>query len=146
MKRLKDKIGMVVKNDGDGLKSALNIDNLKHTGDFCFEADYKGRRIAITTAPQDDEETLVKITGIDYADDESMVRKVLITYHMIRGSETAETCINMPISAERYNKLASGCTPENEAWHEIREALLMLTKLQGYDELGSWSIELTIEV
>lgn len=73
------------------------------------------------------------------------VTKVLITYHMIRGNETAETCIDMPISVERYNELAAGCTPENKAWHEIRDALLILTRLQGYDELGSWSIELAIE-
>jgi hypothetical protein len=145
MEKLKDKIGMVVQNDGKELASALNADNLKHTGDFCFEADYKGRQIVITTNPQDDEETLIKITGINYADDKNAVRNVLITYRMIRGSEAAETCIDMPISAERYKELTAGFTPKNKAWHEIREALVTLTKLQGYEELGAWSIELIIE-
>ena len=78
--------------------------------------------------------------------EKNTVTKVLITYHMIRGNESAETCIDMPISVERYHELAQGCTAESKAWHEIRDALLILTKLQGYDELGSWRIEFTIEV
>lgn len=73
------------------------------------------------------------------------VKKIAITYHMIRGKETAETCVDMPISVERYNELARGCTSENKAWHEIWDALLLLLRLQGYDEFGSGSIEFAIE-
>jgi len=90
-------------------------------------------------------EKMKKDTGTDSRVDTHTVRKVLITYRMMRGNETAETCIDMPISVERYNELAAGCTPENKAWYEIREALVALTRLQGYEELGSWSIELEIE-
>lgn len=90
-------------------------------------------------------EKLREKIGMVVQNDENAVRKVLITYRMIRGSETAETCIDMPISVERYNELAAGCTPENKAWHEIRKALVTLTNLQGYEKLGAWSIDLTIE-
>jgi hypothetical protein len=76
------------------------------------------------------------------------IRKVCITYKMIRGlvddEAVAETCVDLPISAERYNKLAKGMTPDNKVWLEVRNALENLTFLQGYDRLGAWSIELQI--
>lgn len=68
-----------------------------------------------------------------------------ITYTMMRGSETVESIIDMLISTKRYKELQAGCQPNNAVWHEIRDALVNLTRLQGYDELGEWNIELKIE-
>jgi len=76
---------------------------------------------------------------------ENTIRKAGITYRMIRGNETAETFIDLPISQARYEELAKGLQPNNTVWNEVRDALLQLTLLQGYDELGTWSIELTIK-
>lgn len=76
---------------------------------------------------------------------ENQIRKAGITYHMIRGNETAETYIDLPISQKRYEELISGLTPGNKVWQEVHDALERLTFLQGYDELGSWSIELMIK-
>ena len=76
---------------------------------------------------------------------ENEVRKAGITYHMIRGRETAETYIDLPISQVRYERLTKGLQPDNTVWKEVRDALEQLTFLQGYDELGAWSIELKVE-
>lgn len=76
------------------------------------------------------------------------IRKVNITYKMIRGkndNEVAETCVELPISKERYDQLLLGVAESNSAWREVREALIALTQLQGYKKLGAWSIELEIE-
>jgi hypothetical protein len=76
------------------------------------------------------------------------MKKVHITYKMLRGendNEVAETCIDLPISAERYAELAKGVSPANKAWNEIRDALTKLTWLQGYDTLGAWSVEIKIQ-
>ena len=77
-----------------------------------------------------------------------IIRKVHITYKMIRGAndnEVAETCIDLPISQERYDELAAGINAASEEWRAVREALLNLTYLQGYNKLGAWSIELEID-
>ena len=144
MEKLARHIGAVIANNGRDIVDTFKIGKLKHIGNFIFEGEYGGETVIITTKPQDDDGEFIEITDVRV--DTRTVRKVFITYRMIRGNETAETCIDMPISVERYNELAAGCTPENKAWHEIREALVTLTRLQGYDELGTWNIELTIKV
>jgi len=68
-----------------------------------------------------------------------------ITYRMIRGTETAEAFISLPVSPERYAELAQGLKLGSEAWRTVQGALQNLTVLQNYDELGTWSIELEIQ-
>jgi len=143
MDELKDKIGTVVKNDGAGLAAALGVRDITHTGNFQFEASYNGIPINISTEPTDDDGGEIRITGVRVHPD--TVRKAGITYHMIRGRETAETYIDLPISQKRYEQLAKGLQPNNKVWREVRDALEQLTFLQGYDELGAWNIELTVE-
>jgi hypothetical protein len=78
----------------------------------------------------------------------NIIRKVHITYKMIRGAndnEVAETCVDLPISQERYDELAAGLRSDSEAWSLVRDALLTLTYLQAYSKLGAWSIELEID-
>jgi len=80
--------------------------------------------------------------------EKNIVRKVKITYKMIRGkndNEIAEAYIELPISQRRYDQLLEGLSETNKAWTEVREALVTLTRLQGYEKLGAWSIELEIE-
>ena len=83
--------------------------------------------------------------------EKNIVRKVHITYKMIRGAndnEVAETCVDLPISQERYDEIVEGIkciNGENEVWRTMREALQSLTYLQGYNKLGAWSIELEID-
>ena len=145
MQKLKKHKGAVIANNGRDIVDTFKIGKINHTGNFIFEGEYDGERIIIKTEPQDDECEFIKITDIIVDESASTVRKVGITYRMIRGTEVAETFMNVPISKQRYKELAAGCTPENKAWHEIREALVALTKLQGYNELGSWSIKLKIQ-
>ena len=142
MDELKNKIGTTVKNDGKELTAALGVRELHHTGNFCFEASYGGMSIAITTEPQDDDGEFIKVTDIRIHPD--VIRRLGITYHMIRGKETAETYIELPISQKRYDELKQGLQPDNKVWHEVRDALANLTFLQGYDELGEWSLELEL--
>lgn len=68
-----------------------------------------------------------------------------ITYTMLCGDEAKESHINMPIPEKRYKELLEGLTPDSKAWNEVRDELLNLTRLQGYDGLGAWSIVLNIE-
>lgn len=80
--------------------------------------------------------------------EKNIVRKVHITYKMIRGksdNEIAETCVDLPISQERYDELAAGLRGDSEVWSSVRDALLTLTYLQGYNKLGAWSIEIEID-
>jgi len=144
MEKLKRHIGTVIANNGRDIIDTFKIGKISHVGNFTFEGEYDGDKVIIKTEPQDDDCDFIKIVDVWVDESTETVRKVGITYRMIRKNETAETFINMPISKERYKELAAGCTPENKAWHEIRHALVTLTRLQGYDELGTWSIELTI--
>jgi hypothetical protein len=76
----------------------------------------------------------------------SEIRKLHIDYRMLRGKhESAESCIDLPISAERYAELAKGLTPDSAAWKGVQSALETLAFLQGYT-LGAWSVDLEIEV
>jgi hypothetical protein len=77
--------------------------------------------------------------------DDSGMRKLTVIYRMEKPNETAESCVTLPISEARYAELAKGLTPNNKAWNEIQHALESLTCLQGYDKLGSWSLELEIK-
>lgn len=137
-------IGKMIANNGRDITDLFKIGKIQHIGNFVFSAEYDGDTVIIKTQPTDESEEFMRITDITVDESKRTVCKVGITYHMIRGNETAETFIDMPISKERYKELQTGCTPKNKCWHEIRKALSILTKLQGYDELGSWSIELTI--
>jgi hypothetical protein len=73
------------------------------------------------------------------------IRKLNITYKMIKGKTTAETFVSLPISQTRYEELAKGITPTNKAWADVAQALKQLTRLQGYSRLGAWSIDLELE-
>ena len=49
--------------------------------------------------------------------EKNTIRKVHITYKMVRGAndnEVAETCIDLPISQERYDELAEVINGESE--------------------------------
>jgi hypothetical protein len=154
---LKELNGKVVENNGKALAALILADagTLRHTGNFCFEATKGGKRLTIHTEPaycDDEEYKFIRITSIvsEYGEAEifgdNIIRKAHITYKMLRGEhEVAETCVDLPISAARYKELAAGLTPESKPWNTVRDALLNLTYLQGYDELGAWDIELTIE-
>ncbi len=139
--------GTVVKNHTDELSKTLGMSGMKHEGNYVFTGNFNGAAATVYTEPADETEEKIRILSVDIKGDgeRRTVTKVLITYHMIRKNETAETCIDMPISVDRYKELAAGCTSDNKCWHEIRGALMSLTRLQGYDELGSWSLELAIE-
>jgi hypothetical protein len=74
------------------------------------------------------------------------MKKLHIDYKMLRGendNEVAETCIDLPISDERYAELKV-CMHNNPAWRQVQTALETLTRLQNYERLGTWSVELEI--
>ena len=143
MDELKDKIGTVVKNDGKELAAALDVYNLTHTGNFCFEASFGGMSIVITTEPQDDNGDVIRVTDIRIHPD--VIRRIGITYHMTRARELAETYVELPISQAQFERVEKWMQHENESdltITPVKEILERLTKLQGYDKLGSYSIEL----
>ena len=72
------------------------------------------------------------------------LKKLNIIYKMKRNDQVTETCIELPISQKRYEELAKGIDGNNKVWLSIQQALLQLTYLQGYDELGAWRVELEI--
>ena len=149
---LKELNGRVIANDGKTLAATIGADTgtLKHTGNFRFEGKRNGRCVSIFTEPADGDGDAIRILSVAAEDNalRNAIRKVHITYKMLRGeneSEVAETCIDLPISAERYEELARGVTPANKAWGEIRDALVTLTRLQSYDTLGAWSVEVEMQ-
>ena len=71
-------------------------------------------------------------------------KTIKVDYEMKRDGETVKRQFSLPISAERYNQLAAGLSVDNLAWFEVREALIILVRLQGFTELGAWGIELKI--
>ena len=74
----------------------------------------------------------------------NQLRKLNIIYKMKRKNEVSEASIELPVSQKRYEELAKGIDSNNKVWQSIQQALLQLTYLQGYDELGAWSVELKI--
>jgi hypothetical protein len=75
---------------------------------------------------------------------ENELRKLNIIYKMKREKEVSETSVELPISQKRYEELAKCIDNNNKAWQSIYQTLLQLTYLQGYNELGAWSVELEI--
>jgi len=137
-----DKIGLVVKNDGEGLKTALGLTELNHTGNFNFEGiRNKGITLKIKTAPVDEDGSEIGITSI-YIDPDISI-KLLATYKMIKGNKVVETCFDIPISQKRYMELANMKKGE-KTYETIRGVLERFTHLQGYSELGAWSLEFEI--
>ena len=53
---------------------------------------------------------------------------LLVTYHMVRPGETAETCIRLPVTPELADAMLAG-------GHSavIDAVLLLLAELQGYE-------------
>lgn len=64
MEIMKEKIGTVVTNDGKGLSIALELTELRHTGNFNFEGKHNGTTINIATEPTDEDGDFIRITGI----------------------------------------------------------------------------------
>jgi hypothetical protein len=148
MEILKDMVGKVVANDVFALAETLGVTHLWHAGYFKFGARYKGVEVDIVTTPVGEEAEKLRVVSVRASDGDFQsddITKIGITYHMVRGRETAETYIELPISQKRYKELAQGLQPNSKAWQSIADALKELTFLQGYDELGSWSVELTIK-
>lgn len=76
--------------------------------------------------------------------EKNAVRNVHVRYKMVRGindNEVEETCVDLPLSQDKYNELADGLE-NNEVWKSVRDTLLNLTYLQGYNKLGEWCIYL----
>ena len=71
------------------------------------------------------------------------LRRLKVIYKMKKKDVMAEAFIDLPISQNRYEELAKGIDG-NKAWLSVQQALLQLTYLQGYDELGAWKVELKI--
>ena len=146
---LKEKYGKVVPNDGVSLRKELGVTDIWHAGNFFFGAKLWGVEVDIATEPVDEEANEIRILSVRMSDKDlykqGVYTKLGITYHMHRKKETAESFINLPISVERYKELLQGLTPNSEVWNSVNDALKQLTYLQGYDELGSWSVELKVE-
>ena len=150
MEVLKEKYGAVVPNDGVSLARELGVTDLWHAGNFQFGAKLWGVEVDIATEPVGEEAAEIRILSVRMEDAalqrEGIYRhKIDITYRMIRGTETAEAFISLPVSPERYAELAQGLKPDSEAWRTVQGALQNLTVLQNYDELGTWSIELEVK-
>ena len=73
------------------------------------------------------------------------MEKLNITYNVTRNGKTDGKRIKLPISKARYRELLRGISTQNKAWQSVREILVQLTYLQGYGELGEWSMELEIQ-
>ena len=136
-----DKIGLIVKNDGEALKAALGLTELRHTGNFIFEGRRKDIIIKIITARVDEDGNEIGITGI-YIDPDISI-KLLAYYKMIKGKTVTETCFEIPISQKRYTELAN-MKRGSETYETIRDVLKSFTHLQGYDELGAWHLEFEV--
>ena len=65
---------------------------------------------------------------------------------MIKEHETAESDIEIPIEKDRYNKLYDNFKTGSDDYEKVKAILENLTCLQGYDELGRFSVELEYEV
>jgi hypothetical protein len=74
----------------------------------------------------------------------TQLKTIKVNYEMKNGSEVVKRTFSLPISKQRYDQLASGLRPYNLAWHEVKEALMILVRLQGFTELGGWGVELKI--
>jgi len=147
---LQEKYGTVVKNDGVSLANALGVTDLWHAGNFMFGARLWGVEVDIATEPVGEEAEEIRVLSVRIEDaalqrEGIYRRKIGITYRMVLGPETAESYIELPISHERYTELTLGLRPESKAWQSIYDTLKALTVLQGYEALGSWSVELTVK-
>jgi hypothetical protein len=69
--------------------------------------------------------------------------KLPVCYHMIKGKESAETRIDLPIVCHKYRKLLTGIDTDGlPVIKDVLAILRKLTRLQGYDKLGSVKFEL----
>ena len=73
------------------------------------------------------------------------MNKLKITYWMLRGKETAETYIELPISEDRYHELHNNLEKGNDNYEKIKGVLERLVYLQRYDELGGFMVETEVD-
>jgi hypothetical protein len=147
--QFKDKIGTIITNYGNELETVLGIRGarLKDSCDkngYVFTGVIGGTEVTVTAEPTDETGDALRVTDIRVHDGGEM-RKLHITYKMIKGKTVAETYIAVPISQARYEELAKGVTTGNKAWEEITQVLKRLTRLQGYSRLGAWSADLEVK-
>lgn len=72
-------------------------------------------------------------------------KTVKVNYEFKKDGKSERQHFKLPVSKERYMELANGITPDSKAWHEVRDALIALARLQN-GELGSWGVELQIKM
>ena len=149
MEVLEDKIGKVVVNNGVSLARELDVTDLKHVGNFQFSAKLWGVEVDIVTEPVDEDATEIRILSVRMEEKHLQKagiyrNKVGVCYHMQKGGTVAESYIEIPVSAKRYEEITQGLQPKSKVWQSIVSTLKQLTYLQGYDRLGSWSVELTV--
>lgn len=148
MEILKEKYGTIVANDGKGLVRELGVTNLYATAHFGFTAKLWGIEVEISTEPTNEDETEIRILGVWMSEKNLQnaglwSRKVGFIYHMQKGEhETGEQYCELPVSVERYVELMSYAETEGtDAYNDVRSALEILTKLQGYDRLLGFHLE-----
>jgi hypothetical protein len=145
---LKDKYGTVVANDGLGLTIALGITDLHATANFGFTAKLWGVEVDIATEPTNEDETEIRILSVRMEEKHLQKAgiwrcKVGFYYHMKKGRTVAESWCELPVSEERYIDILTGVGNEDSQAHkDVKEALTILTKLQGYDYLLGFHMEL----
>ena len=71
---------------------------------------------------------------------DQIIKKIKITYTMINEHETAESYIELPVEEDRYYALYSDFEAGSSDYEKVKLILENLTCLQGYDELGNFSL------
>jgi hypothetical protein len=130
----------------------LGVTSLHATANFGFTAKLWGVEVEIDTEPTNEDETEIRILAVRMSDKALQragiwSRKVGFCYHMQRGeNETGEQYCELPVSVERFVELMSDAEIEGTAaYNDVKSALTNLTKLQGYDRLLGFKLELPKE-
>jgi len=151
MEVLKEMVGTVVANDGASLKKALGVTQLQHIGNFLFSARLWGVEVDIVTEPVDEDAREIRVLSVR-VDEAGLERegiyrnKVGFCYHMQKGRVTAESYVELPVSAKVYAEFRTRTVePESETHRAVAAILRNLTKLQGYDKLLGFDADFSAE-
>jgi|GEM_PF-1867784 len=135
MKKLNEKIGLIVKNNAESLRQILGVKSIKSTKD---NYEYKGSMgehllLIIETEPVGENAKEIRITKIT-RDDSTF--KLEIAYEMIKGDEVVKVCLDLPIARHKYDEIEKAFDDKDKTYDEFKTVFEKLVVLQGFDKLG----------
>jgi len=138
MKKLNEKIDLIVKNDTESLRQALGLENVKSKGNHIYTGQMgEHLTLIIKTEAVDREGKEIRIKEIKI---DISVFKIEVVYETTKGDQMFQTILDLPIARHRYDEVEEAFDTKNGMYDEFKALLEKLAILQGFDKLDKFTV------